>query len=141
MKRLFFVGLLAGVTMLIVGSAWSITSNTIWPELVEQYRNPQLFRPWSDPAMSIIFLHPIIVGLVLAWLWSKTNHLIKFEAPWKRGVTFGFIYWLATISGMIISYSTFQISLIMALSWTLSGLIQAMIAGLIFSYFDLLKKF
>lgn len=140
MRRVVFIGLLAGVTMLIVGSAWSTTSSMIWPDLAEQYRNPQLFRPWSDPLMSLFFLHPILVGLVLAWLWSKTNHLIKSVTPWKRGITFGFIYWIATISGMIISYSTFQISVTMAMSWTLSGLLQAMVAGVIFSYYDLLKK-
>lgn len=140
MKRIFFLGFLAGVTMLIVSFAWGMVSNMIWPELAEEYQNPGIFRPWTDPAMSIMLLHPIIVGVILSWLWSKTNHLIKVDSSWKRGVTFGFIYWIATISGMIISYSTFQISLVMVLNWTLNGAIQSMVAGLIFSYYDSLKE-
>jgi len=140
MKRIFFIGLLTGVTMLIISLAWSAVANFIWPQLQKEFQNPELFRPWNDPSMTLFFLHPIMVGVILSWLWSKTNHLIKIEAPWKHGFAFGLIYCMATISGMIISYSTFQVSFLMVISWTLNGLLQAVVAGIMFAYFDLLKK-
>lgn len=140
MRRVIFIGILAGVTMLIMSFAWSAISNLLWPALTLEYQNPQIFRPWSDPLMSLFFLHPIIVGVILSWLWSQTNHLIKKERPWSRGVVFGLVYWAATISGMIISYSTFQVSFIMVLNWSINGLVQALTAGIILSYYDLVVK-
>lgn len=140
MRRVFFIGLLAGVTMLIVSLAWGAVASMAWPQLATAYQEGQVFRPWSDPLMSIFFLHPIMVGVIMAWLWSKTKHLLKIALPLKHGVAFGLIYWAVSIPGMIISYATFQISLLMVLSWTLNGLLQAIVAGIIFSYFDLLRK-
>lgn len=140
MRRIIFIGLLAGITMLIISLAWSAASNALWPQLIHEYQNPVIFRSWDDPVMSLFFLHPIIVGVILSWIWSKANHLIKIESRWKRGAAFGLIYWLTTISGMIISYSTFQVSLAIVFSWTVNGLIQAVVAGVFFSYYDLLKK-
>lgn len=140
MRQIIFIGILAGVTMLIASFAWSAISNLVWPQLAQEYQSSEIFRPWSDPAMSLFFLHPILVGVILSWIWTKTNHLIKSENPSSRGMIFGFVYWVATISGMVISYSTFQVSLAMVMSWTLNGLLQALVAGITFSYYDRLKR-
>ncbi|MBI1767175.1 MAG: hypothetical protein HY015_05945 [Bacteroidetes bacterium] len=133
MKKIINIGLLAGLLILAASMVWGMLSNMIWPQLAKDYQNPQIFRPWSDPAMSIFFVHPFIVGVILAWIWSKTDQLFNNPIRWKRGVIFGFTYWVVTIPGMIISYSTFQVSLIMILSWTMNGLIQAVVAGYVFS--------
>ncbi|MGZ5244555.1 MAG: hypothetical protein ACXWW0_11635, partial [Bacteroidia bacterium] len=70
MKKIILPGLLAGIVMLAVSLIFSWAMNFIAPGLQDEYRNPELFRPWSDPLMMLIFVHPFIVGIILAWVWD-----------------------------------------------------------------------
>ena len=75
----------------------------------------------------------LYLGIILALLWDKTKNLFKDKSIFQRGLRFGVAYWLiATLPGMFMSYSSFQVSLVMVLSWSISGLIQAIIAGWIY---------
>jgi len=130
MKKILGLGLLVGLINLILGLALSQFSYFVWPSLNAEYQNPALFRSWSDPLMSIYFVCPFLVGLILAWLWEKTKGLFK-GSYFRRGFSFGLIYWLISIPGMVISYSSFPISIAMVFSWTLSGLIQYLVGGFI----------
>lgn len=125
MKKIIVPGFLAGAAMLAASLVLNPVFAAILPELQMEYQNPALFRPWSDPLMSLIFVHPFVVGVILAWVWDKTKKIVK------TGVMFGIIYWIVALPGMLISYSSFLVSLIMVLSWSLSGLLQALTAGII----------
>ena len=103
MKKILGLGLLVGLINLILGLALSQFS---------------------------YFVCPFLVGLILAWLWAKTKGLFK-GSYFRRGFSFGLIYWLISIPGMVISYSSFPISLAMVFSWTLSGLVQYLAGGFI----------
>lgn len=132
MKKVFLYGLLVGVVMLILGMAVSNGLSALLPSLAKEYQNISLFRPWSDPLMSIFFVYPFIMGWVLAWVWNKTKSLVPGQGVWSRGAKFGLAFWVVTmIPGMVMSYSSFQISLVMVLSWSLSGLVSDLCAGLI----------
>lgn len=130
MKKILGLGLSVGLINLILGLALSRFFYYIWPSLNAEYQNTSLFRPWSDPLMSIYFVYPFLLGLILAWLWEKAKNLFRGNYI-RQGFSFGFIYWLLTIPGMIISYSSFPISFIMVFSWTLNNLILALVAGII----------
>ena len=133
MKKVVKPGILAGVLMLVAGMGLSYLLNFIFPSLAVEYENANLFRPWSDPLMSIYFAYPFVLGLVLAWAWEKTKKLFKGDDN-KRGVDFGLSVWLITsVPGMIITYSSFQVSLLIVLTWTLSSLVNAILAGLVFA--------
>lgn len=51
----------------------------------------------------------------------------------QKAVRFGLIYWLLSVCGMPMTYSSFPVSLLMVGSWTLSVLVEGMIASLILS--------
>jgi hypothetical protein len=130
MKKVVWPGIVSGLGMVIIG--WIISSiiNLIFPALVIEYQNIAIFRPWSDPLMSLYFVAPFVLGIVLAAVWNKVK--MHFSGSvFKRGANFGLFYWLVSIAGMVISYGTFQISLMMTISWTITGLFQAIIAGII----------
>jgi len=133
MKKIILSGLLAGVVMLVVGMVVGILFGAVFPALKAEYENTSLFRPWSDPIMSIFFVAPFILGIILAWIWTKTKGLFHAEKNWKKGLNFGLVYWVVTIPGMIISYSSFPISLLVVLSWSITILVQALCAGLIYA--------
>lgn len=134
MKKVIVIGLLAGLIMFVVSTVFSFVFNLGFPSVKQEYTNTQIFRPWSDPLMSLMFVHPFIVGIILAWLWTKLRAVLE-PAGRKAWLYFSFGYLLFTIPGMVISYGTFPISLLMILSWTLSNFIQAVVATLVFSKF------
>ena len=137
MKKILKLGIISAVVVLAIGMILNRILQIVFPSLVSEYQNPSLFRPWSDPIMSVYFIYPFILGILLAWIWLKTKSLLEGKSNLKKGIYFGIAYWIvASIPGMVISYSSFQMSLLMILSWTFSGLIQAISAGLIFSHLD-----
>ena len=107
-----------------LGSTFSISS---------EYQNTAIFRPFTDPLMSYIFIHPFVVGLILAWVWDKTKGLFRQRDVFWRCCQFATAYWIVTIPGMLISYSSFQVSLMLIITWSLTILGQVIAAGFIFA--------
>ena len=133
MKKIIISGLLAGVAMLVVGLAAGYLLMLIFPSLAAEYSNTALFRPWSDPIMSLYFACPFLIGFILAWVWNKVKDVVGGVKWTAKGVRFGLAYWLVSIPGMIISYASFPLSLLMVATWTVSILLQALAAGLIYA--------
>lgn len=136
MKKIVLLGFVVGIIMLVLGFITSSVVNLVMPGISEEYKNPQIFRPWSDPLMSLYFVQPFIVGCIISFIWDKTKKLIPATGI-ARGMKFGVLFWLVTgLTGMFISYSTFQISFAMICSWMLSGFVQSVGAGIFLSKVD-----
>lgn len=126
-------GLIAGFVNLILGLIinWIITAG--FPQVAKEYQNTEIFRSFSDPLMMIFFAYPFILGIVAAYFWN----LIKEKLPKDQNAkvfAFAKIYFIiATIPGMFISYTSFQLSLTMILVWTITGYLEALAAGWIFA--------
>lgn len=61
MKKIVWPGIIAGVIMLITGMGLSYLLHAIFPSLIVEYNNTSVFRPWTDPLMSIYFVHPFVL--------------------------------------------------------------------------------
>ncbi|MBI3638312.1 hypothetical protein HY227_01045 [Candidatus Wolfebacteria bacterium] len=133
MKKIILWGIIAGVIMLFIGLAIDSLAKVLFPLIRAEYENPGLFRPWSDPLMSLYFLYPFLVGIILAWVWTKVKGIFDLSGAWNAGIRFGLIYWLVSIPGMLISYASFPLSLTMVLIWTIGGLLQSLVAGVLFA--------
>lgn len=131
MKKIIGVGLLAGLAMTLAGVVINVVMNMVLPELNEAYKNSGLFRPWSDPRMMMFFLIPFFTGILLSWVWTKVKDLVKGITPGAKGLNYGLIYALTTLPGMFITYSSFNVSLAMVMSWTVSGIIEGIVACLL----------
>lgn len=130
--KIIKVGLAGGLAMFVLSMVMGKITGVLFPSLMVEYTNPSLFRPWSDPLMSLYFLYPFVQGFVVAFVWEMFKELCS-EKDWvKKGICFGFVFWLLTnITGMLISYSTFPVSFLMIVSWSLSSLVQLLGAGLV----------
>lgn len=134
-KKIILSGLLAGVLMLIAGFAVSFIFGLIFPGLQTEYMSG-VFRPWTDPLMMLYFLFPFVTGLVFAWAWDLTKRNFK-GTLWQRGAKFGMFIWVVcSIPGMLITYSSFVVSLTMIFSWLVMGLVNGIVAGWIFARFN-----
>ncbi len=126
-------GLLAGLANLIIGMGLNFGLQAIFPDLGKEYQNTALFRPWSDPLMMIYFAYPFVLGVVAAYLWNLVSKNFT-GSPAKKAWQFAKLYFIiATIPGMFVSYTCFQVSLLMILSWSVAGFINIFVAGLIFT--------
>jgi hypothetical protein len=135
MKKALLV-ILTGGLMLAVGFGVSTIANTISPGLEAEYHNPALFRSWSDPLMQLYWLVPFMTAWILLRVWNACKATIKVDPFVRRGLSFAFNYWIVTLPGMVMSFSSFPVSAGMVITWTISGLAQAMIAGILFARFQ-----
>jgi hypothetical protein len=132
MKKIILPGIISGIIMLIVGFAIS-NLFMLFPQVNADYHNPGVMRSFSDPIMSLYFLYPFVLGIALAWFWNKAKSLFIGSVA-KRGFDFAVaLFWISTIPGMLISYSSFPLSFLTIVSWIVSGFINAYLAGLIFT--------
>lgn len=127
------VSILIGLAMLIIGMLVGRIFEFFIPWLAIEYQNSGLFRPWSDPLMSLVFVEPFVVAAILVWLWGKTKEIITGNSLLINGFYFGLTYWLVTIPGMIMSYSTFPVSFALVCSWSISSFMQTLCAGFLLS--------
>jgi len=128
MKKILWTGLAAGIAMVIVNMALSPIFNAMIPGLKESYMNP-VFRPWDDPIMMLFFLYPIALGFGLSFIWDKTKQLFTKSAC-QNGLNFGLIYFCVIgIPTFLINFSSFNLPLVMILTWTVMGLVNGFIAG------------
>jgi len=130
-KKIVLPGLLAGIAMLVTGICVSALVTAIFPSLKSQYTNTQLFRAMDDPMMTLYFIHPFFLGMVLAWIWNDVKTIFSGQSIMASAWKFAIRYWFVSVSGMIISYSSFQISFIMVGSWTVSILVESIVVAFI----------
>lgn len=127
-RKIIMPGLVAGIAMLVTGVSLSWIYNRIFPQLANEYSDEYLFRPWSDPVMLWFFVHPIAVALLLAWIWDKVKDLFpSVLSSGEKAIRFALIYSIFSACGMLITYSTFPVSLLMVGSWLLSVFIEGII--------------
>lgn len=126
-------GLLAGVIMLSIGMLIGQFFQFLFPRLKTEYENQNLFRPWEDPLMSLYFIEPFLTGIILMWIWEMVKESIKSHDIIGKGLRFGFVYWMVTIPGMVMSYGSFPVSLLLVCSWSITILIQALCSGMLYS--------
>ena len=119
--------------MVVISLLVNALSNIFLPSLMVEYETSGIFRPWSDPIMSLMFVEPFVLGILLAWVWDKTKTCFHSTTCCQKGLRFGLAYWAFTLPGMIMSYSSFPISLVMIASWSFTILLQSIATGLLLS--------
>jgi len=131
MKKVIISGAIAGCVLFIISYGGLFLAVRFFPRLFIEYNGP-LFN--SDGGKDILFyLHAFIVSFALSWFWDRFKGLFK-GASILRGLEFGSVYAIiALLPVMWISYSALDITFPIVLSWFLYGLVQAIIAGVVFA--------
>lgn len=123
---MFKKGLIAGLANLVVGFGYNFLLGILLPNIAKEYELSGIFRPWSDPLMMAFYLAPLISGIAIAYLWQKLDK--------PKPVDLANIYLLiVTLPGMFITYTSFNVSFAMVLTWIISGYLQVLVAGFVFT--------
>lgn len=122
MKKIFLPGLVAGIVMLIIGVALNFLWSAILPSVAAEYAT-SLFRPWSDPLMSLMFVCPILSGFFLAWIWNMVKGCHQGPVS-KKVCLFAGGWTIFSIIGMLMTYSCFPMSFLMLVTWIIGTAVQ-----------------
>ncbi len=133
MKKLITTSILATVAGFAANMGIGYLFVFFFTELEDQYENELIFRPWSDPVMSLYFLHTVYMAFILAWIWQKVRTVLP-EKQTIAAFNFALVYWLvASLPGIVLSYSSFKISFAMSASWFISAFLQTYVMSLLYS--------
>lgn len=132
MKKVLLSGLLTGFAMLLVCIGLSSLVMNFCPTLMGEYNNTSLYRSMKDPITMLFSVHPFILAMILAFVWDKSKSLFMAKIFLPRGIQFGLVYFVIVIPGLFISYITSPYSIEMVLSWAISVLFGALVAGICF---------
>jgi hypothetical protein len=131
MKKSFVILLLAALIMVAAAFIVSILFDAVFPSLKVAYENEQIFRPWNDPWMYVFFLQPFILTGAVMWIWDRIREQFAGSIG-RKAMNLTLIYFMvAVIPGMLMSLSTFKVSLLMVLTWTVSSFFQFWLASLV----------
>ncbi|NYZ60462.1 hypothetical protein H0O01_02075 [Candidatus Micrarchaeota archaeon] len=125
MKNNYLLAIVVGIIVLVANQVLSVLLNVAFPLLSAEYAASTAFRAWSDPLMNLIFLYPILTGVLATYLWLRTRK------SWKSGADFGVAVGLfVAVPTFIVYYSNFLVSPVMVLSWALFAFVNILVAGL-----------
>jgi hypothetical protein len=132
MKKILIAGFTAGFVLLLVSLGLMFLVIKIIPSLAEEYFSP-VFR-WSSAKTDWMFyVHPFILSFSLKWFWERYKDIFK-GSDLLRAFEVALVYGIiAMLPVLWLTYSSIDISLGMVLTWLLYGILQAFIAGYIFS--------
>lgn len=131
MKKIIVSGLVAGSILFLLSYGGLYLAVKFFPDLFVEYNNP-LFN--SDGSRDVLFyLHAFIISFALSWFWERFKSL--FHGTFiMRGLEFGLVYSVvALLPVMWITFSALDITVVTVASWFLYGLVQAIIAGIVFA--------
>ena len=130
MKKIILSGLVAGVVLLILSVIGLYMTIWLLPGLATQYFDPAFDT--SSSKVMFYYIHPFVISLALSWFWSRFKGVLTGSFL-TRGIEFGLIYVLIAIFPMMwLIYSALNVSLEMVATWFVLGLLQGIVAGLIF---------
>lgn len=120
------------VTMIATCIALGFIFNAIFPGVKAEYENQSLYRPWDDLLMYLYFLQPFFLTAALIWGWDKIKDLFTGTIS-QNAFNFSLIYFfVAVIPGMLMTISSFKVSVLATLTWTVSAFFQVYFPSLIF---------
>jgi hypothetical protein len=132
MKKLVVPALVSAVAMLAAGIIIGYLFNFLFPSVKAEYENTALYRAWDDPLMYLFFLQPFILAALLVWGWEKIKSHFQGSIGRKAFNVSLIMLALSIIPGMLMTISSFKVSLLAILTWTISAFIQVLVASLVF---------
>ena len=132
MKKVLVPALASAVAMLAVGVLLGYLFDLLFPSLGVEYENAALYRPWDDPLMYLFILQPLILCGTLVWGWEKVKSHFQGSVGKKAFNVTLIMLILSIIPGMLMTLSSFKVSVIAIITWTISAFFQILVASLIF---------
>ncbi|VVC00059.1 Uncharacterised protein [uncultured archaeon] len=124
LKQVIGSGIVFGVVAIMLGMVVSMLFGALFPGMAVEYKT-SLFRSWEDPLMMAFFLVFFVEGFIYAYFYDFVRQLLSGGSAFERGLKYGVaLFAITSVPGMLVTYTSFVISLPMVISWLFSGLVQ-----------------
>ena len=131
MKKIILSVIISGCILLILSLVMFYSSVYLFPEVTQEYFS-SVFRT-SGNTDWLYYAHPFIVSIALKWFWERYKGIFKGSVI-LRALEVALVYGIvALIPVLWLTFSAIDVSLLMAFTWLIYGLIQAFAAGIVFS--------
>jgi hypothetical protein len=131
MKKIIYPGFVAGIVLSILSYGSLYLGIRFFPSFFVDYNNP-LFDSHGDRDI-LFYTHAFVISFALSWFWDRFKKLFAGSFL-LRGLEFGFVYAVvALLPVMWITFSAMDVTVTMVVSWLLYGLVQSIIAGIVFA--------
>jgi hypothetical protein len=132
MTKDFTTVVLAGIAVLAASLIALYGSLFLFPTMMEEYYS-EVFRDSSFNATWLFYVHPFLLSAGLKWVWERGKD--SFEGPMlARAVRVGLVYTAVAIVPVLwLTFSAMNISLILVFTWVIYGMLQSMVACVVFS--------
>ena len=131
MKKIIIGGILAGLVIIIVGMVFGALSSDMY-----KMSPKALWKPMGGDWFTKMIIFDLLTGFILATVFS----IIKGALPGAglaKGLSFGLIvFFVGTFLGLTMTYLTMAVRTKMIAVWALNGLVNYLLAGLIFQFID-----
>jgi hypothetical protein len=135
MKKTILPVILAGTAVLVVSLAILFSAIQFFPLVMEEYYN-DVFRASSFETDWLFYAHPFVLSGSLKWFWERYKEVFKGN-DFLRAIEVGLVYGIVAMLPVLwLTFSAINISLVMVITWLVYGIVQATIAGFVFSKFD-----
>lgn len=132
MKKAIIATLVSGAILLLTSLAVLFFMIAVFPHVAEEYFSP-VFR-WSTAGTDWMFYaHPFVLSIALKWFWERYKEILpgnKIMKAFEMALVYGVV---AMLPVLWLTFSAIDISGLMVVTWMGYGIIQAFIAGLVFS--------
>ncbi len=123
--------LMAGAVVLIVSVGVLYGLISFFPQVIEEYYSP-VFRSNSFNTDWLFYLHPFVLSAALYWFWNRATEMSAgsgIAKALKVALTYGLVG-MAPV--LLLTFSAIDISVFMVITWLVYGILQALLACLIF---------
>lgn len=122
--------LMAGAVVLIVSVGVLYGLISFFPQVIEEYYSP-VFRSNSFNTDWLFYLHPFVLSAALYWFWNRAemSGSTGIAKALKVALTYGSVG-MAPV--LLLTFSAIDISVFMVITWLVYGILQALLACLIF---------
>lgn len=132
MKKLVIPTILSAFAMLAAGMAIGYLFDFLIPSLKTEYENTALYRSMDDPMMYLFFFQPFIVCGTLVWGWARIKDHFTGSTGSKALQVALIMFFLTVIPGMLMTFSSFKVSVVATATWTVMGFFQVLVASLVY---------
>ncbi|MBN1144938.1 MAG: hypothetical protein JXA72_10980 [Bacteroidales bacterium] len=132
MKKLVIPAFLSGLSMLATGIAIGYLFDFLIPSLKAEYANTALYRSMDDPLMYLFFFQPFVVCGTLVWGWPRIREHFTGSTGNMAFQVALIMFFLTVIPGMLMTFSSFKVSVVATVTWTVMGFFQVLVAALVF---------
>lgn len=132
MSRSLISILMAGLLVLAASMLMMYAAAFALPSLSEEYYST-VFRSSTFEAQWLVYVHPFVLSAALLWFWRHLKDQLNGGRV-GQAVEFGARYGVvAMLPVLLLTFSAIDISFLMVITWLFYGMVQAMVAGLVFA--------